>query len=217
MVKKPLKAYHCRTDWGEDHEIYFASRNIEARRWFASEHCEGQLGGISCTRIPWADEHAPGPVSAKILIDNGWWFECFHCSEMVNSDNQEPVYHGLYDVFCDQKCADEWRGEKRRSKIIERYALKAFTENLQHRLSIQHPLITHRHVFVSRKKETGRLGVHQIIISFKFPGQKYSDAEFRLDDRHGKPNFTCSHGDKEAFKSWLNKCARMGSATDPAI
>lgn len=197
-----LKAYHCFHDYVEHHEIYFEKTNISARKAFALEHLDGDLAGITCRHIKWADKFAPGPVPAAALINDGWWWECYSCSDPVDSYNQDPVFEDKTTVFCSTKCHDAYYANKRRVKIIEEFALKAFKKKLVDKLNGYQPDIKHEHIYVQRNN--GRLSVKQIVIEFNFPTQKYGSALYRIDQRKEEPHFSCCVGDKEAFRSWIS-------------
>lgn len=82
-------------------EIYFAKSRIEAVRWFANEHGDGdrEIAGISARREKQWDHYAPGPVPKMELIDAGWWMECHGCGVRIDIDavgTSEPYTSG-YD------------------------------------------------------------------------------------------------------------------------
>lgn len=78
------KAYKAK-DWsGELCAIIFAKSNVEARRFAAARFdCDVE----SVVRAAQYDEYKySGVVPPAVLISNGWWFECYHTGEHVNSD-----------------------------------------------------------------------------------------------------------------------------------
>lgn len=106
------KAYQVSCDHVECSEIYFTKSNIEARRWFADEHCGGELAGISCTRCHWADEYYPKYPPVKAWLENGYWFECQHCYNHVSDSCDGHVFEGRNWVFCDKKCQDDYHAKQ---------------------------------------------------------------------------------------------------------
>jgi hypothetical protein len=105
------KAYHVFHHTFEEHEIYFAKSNIEARRWFADEHCDGELSGISCKRCHWADEYYPKSPPVKAYLDHGWSFECQNCNYHVWGNSDWHVFEGRNWVFCDKECQDDYHAK----------------------------------------------------------------------------------------------------------
>lgn len=91
---------------GEVCEVVFARSNIEARRWFANEHCFGDLGGISCVRSNQFDKYSPGPVPMNVLLEYGWWFECANCYETVTHDTGSRVVK-KGRLYCSGACENE--------------------------------------------------------------------------------------------------------------
>ena len=84
---KPLLAYAVTEDFEGMGGIVFARSNIEARKWGAREYNDGELGGMTCKRVPWADRYASErdiPISA--MVDVGWHFECHGCGRRIDTD-----------------------------------------------------------------------------------------------------------------------------------
>lgn len=78
MTEK-LKAYEVREPDEGHCEIVFAEKSVVARREGANElGCEFEEVE-SCTRAPWADQYAPGPVPLHATLAHGWWHSCSGC------------------------------------------------------------------------------------------------------------------------------------------
>lgn len=89
----------------EDSEIIFAKSSIEAKRWWASEHGDGEkyITGISARRRQEWDQYAPGPVPSLELLDAGWSMECHGCGVRIDQDaigTSEPYTdHYTYEDY----------------------------------------------------------------------------------------------------------------------
>lgn len=112
------KAYQVSADFIECSEIYFTKTNIEARRWFADEHCDGELAGISCKRCHWADEYYPKSPPVKAYLDHGWQFECQNCNNHVSGYDKERIFEGRNWVFCDKECQDDYHAKQDQLEAI---------------------------------------------------------------------------------------------------
>lgn len=59
------------------------------------------------------DEFAlQGFVPAQRLLDDGWWFECWHCQTHVCGDEGNPVASG-HGVWCSSDCHAAWSVRKK--------------------------------------------------------------------------------------------------------
>lgn len=197
--------------------VIFAQHDIVARRIGADEYADGDLGGVSCRRAPWADAFAHKSLPASVMIAHGWHFECSECGSRIDedylSDNRMAV-DGVIgtqhsQVFCSSKCARRWYSMKRRRKAEESRAIEAFKEIVRKRFpdvdfcDEEHPFRGH-HAYVT--PESGGWNWQQVVVAFRFPGMKHGPAHFRMDSRH-KPGphlaaYTCCNGDKEAFEAY---------------
>ncbi len=93
-----MKAYAVQEDYEGTGAIIFAKHAIQARRWGANEFNGGELGGMTCRRAPWADQYAPGPIPAEVMMEHGWSFLCVRCERRV-LDLQEAVI-AKDNVYC---------------------------------------------------------------------------------------------------------------------
>ena len=143
-MDKQLKAYEVREPDEGHCRIVFATRNVVARREGAAELNIEFEEVESCTRAPWADQYAPGPVPVQAMIEAGWWYECeCGCGRRIdNGEGQnnidadgddgelnpmDPVYfdHGVY---WNQKCIDaeiEYRRQQEESKARDQAEVEA--------------------------------------------------------------------------------------------
>ena len=96
-----LKAYEVCCDWAEESIVHiFAKSGIVARREGAEE-LNLEFQDISyCRRAPSLDRFSPGPVPLRYKIESlGWWAECWHSYERIDSDTPNPLYIGTERVF----------------------------------------------------------------------------------------------------------------------
>jgi len=87
--------------WQDDHDdhdagnvVVFARTQLQARAKVARERGMA-LEEAAVVRRPEFDAHAPGPVPAEVLLANGWWLECGHCS------------HEIREGWCEDGCVDD--------------------------------------------------------------------------------------------------------------
>lgn len=125
-----MKAYLVDCDQENGAQLYFAETANQAKSHAANEEGIDYIEVTSCRRKPEYDQYAPGPVPAKVLIEDGWWFECYGCSRHVSNDGGYdydevmelggPVYRGNA-VWCSTACQtryDERRAEEKRQEQI---------------------------------------------------------------------------------------------------
>lgn len=89
--------------------IVFHSHGLAARRLGA-----GELGSeyeyVECCREKQYDEYSElGKVPTKVLLENGWWFECHYCGMKVYDDreNEDGTEFSLDDVVIDEGSCDD--------------------------------------------------------------------------------------------------------------
>lgn len=132
-----MKAFlvDCEQEGGA--QLYFAETAEQAKCYAANEEGIEYIEVTSCRRKPEYDQYAPGPVPTKVLIEDGWWFECHGCNRQVNEeagfdydedvDLDGPVYRGNA-VWCSTKCqqrSDEREAERMRQELAVRHAVLA--------------------------------------------------------------------------------------------
>lgn len=201
--------------------IVFANSNIEARKWGAHEYNDGELGGLSCRRVPWADRYQDKGIPAREMIAHGWWFECGQCGHTINEDwlcdNHLPI-DGVIgtqhsNVFCGKRCAKRFYSLERRRKAQERIAIDELKTVVRKRFGDVEfddtPARFHGHHARVVSSEHGWIRSY-VFVDFKFPGMKIGPASCRVDVDHvgwcrfGPPKieYLCCSGDREAFEAW---------------
>lgn len=136
--QEPLVAWQV--DGDEYGDIIFARSADEAAD-------RAEVWGVeSVRRTPKWDHLAPGPVPAKSLIDDNWWFECSNCGARVDTemdstanfdsegndldaDDIGPYFVGTRNVFCHAfcyaaSCSDETMRRNHEVALVELVATK---------------------------------------------------------------------------------------------
>ena len=204
-----LKAYAVQDDEGT--EIVFAEHNVVARRNGANR-LDNEFASVSCHRVPWADKYAPGPVPKLVLIDNGWWFECYRCGRKIDSDKEwwpendtdpveklNPVERG-HGIWCSQECYDNDIADQAARKMCDDAAIVELTKKLLE--TIPGVVIEEegKHAYCVIKD--GKYVSQQCIVHFRFPGCKIGAATFRYDAIGQEPSVCVCSGDMEAWTQW---------------
>lgn len=157
-----LKAFTVNEPMEYTGGIVFAKSNIVARRLGANEYNDGELGGMTVKRAPWADSFVGKLVPASIMIAHGWHFECSGCGRRIDSDladlwenEVQPEDSGRdmvkarrrycnwhpadvigtqsSAVFCDQQCKDAHDAYRAECKAKETWAIEAFKAKILRR------------------------------------------------------------------------------------
>lgn len=185
-MDKQLKAYVVREPDEGHCRIVFATRNVVARREGAAELNIEFEEVESCTRAPWADQYAPGPVPVQAMIEAGWWYECeCGCGRRIdNGEGQhnidadgddgelnpmDPVYfdHGVY---WNQKCIDaeiEYRRQQEEAKARD----KAEVESA---VLAKFPFATEITDHRSYAMVDGKADYKALQAQFRFPGGRWT-------------------------------------------
>lgn len=197
-----LKAYEVR-DSGEGYcVIQYATNSATARREGASKLDTDWDSIESCVRKPEFDAYAPGPVPPMVMIEHGWWFECFHCGRRVSNDMSEEIEDDGLDpddfvprasdiraVFCSAACEAESAANAR----LNEWAKDALAELFE--VKFPGATISHLHVYGTKLEKTKRgCGINSSV-RFRFPGAKY---ESRWD--FGEKEVWVPPIDLEAFR-----------------
>lgn len=210
-----MKAYLVQCDFLDENNatIRFADRNVVARREGANE-LDVEFQDVTCVRQPGYDEYAPGPVPLSVLVNNGWWQECFGCGLRLECglghthDGDEievdMVDHGSW-LYCTPACRDRDLEKRDLEKRIEAATVQYLEVELLRRLPGAEILDDAgqftTHVYVDRgEARQGR-------ISFTFPGSKHKASGFQFNDG-GEPDFYVPLGDHDAFQAWAKKQRR---------
>lgn len=197
------KAYAVSNDDG-DGIILFAKSDIEARRKGANDLDHDDISGLSCRRVPWADQYADtGIVPAADMIDAGWWLECRGCERRIDGDEMEDGNGDYYDPepcgtqhapYCTPQCQERYLRARARIKRAERRAFEVLKRELLRKIpgitidpmktepSQPGSIITgSHHSYVSREND-GTERIICVVVGFKFPGSRYGGS-YRYDRR----------------------------------
>lgn len=216
-----LRAYAVLEDCENTGGIVFAERPIVARREGASRYNDGDFGGVSCRRAPWADKFVGKPVPVSVMIANGWHFECHGCGATIDEawlhDEDLPLdgVIGTQEsaVYCSEICECRERlhvAIKRDHELRAIMALKAFVLKRFPGVKIRDDDSHKPHAYATN--ENGVWHVREVVVSFDFPGMKVSAAQCRINRGWRseriigpiRPEFSCCAGDKEAFEAWAD-------------
>jgi hypothetical protein len=216
---KPRRAY-CVRDNDSGSVIVFASSPAAARRQGANELDIDFETVNSCRRAAEFDAFAErGFVPCEELIAAGWRFECLGCSQQVNSDwegedaDGEPIdFNPIYEdhgVWCTPECKAADAQDRRIRKSMELAAIEDFKRRVLRRFPCVE-LEGQQHAFAAQRN--GRYALEQVIVSFRWPGQKIAPASYRYDNcgswtGYGPPDphFECCSGDREAFEAFARE------------
>jgi hypothetical protein len=131
--------------------VVFARNAMEARRLgvdeLRSHGVEAEFDCVEAVRSEGFDQYAPGPITCRMYLAEGWWWSCSECEHMVSDDGcddcveraeeeaeREADSEGVpaeecerrhpvireHEAFCDAICAERTDTERAR-----RAALKA--------------------------------------------------------------------------------------------
>lgn len=130
-----LKAYEVRESNEGNCVIVYAGKNVVARRHGAEElGCEFEEVE-SCTRAPWADQYAPGPVPLHASLAAGWWHGCCGCGCEFDADgirgleddkqpDIDPVQDSKGMDYCSPGCMmADWQ-KRQTQKALEAAAIE---------------------------------------------------------------------------------------------
>lgn len=215
-----LKAFAVLENDENTGAIYFAKRDIEARKAGANEFGDGDISNVSCRRAPWADEYAEaGVVPAKACIAHGWHFECCGCGSTIDEDyldEEDLLLDGVIGqqhgrVFCSEICECRFNLDKAISRDKERRMIDILKDVVRKRFPGVE-FADGKDNWKPHAYATSRGGVWQVeqaVVSFNFPGMKIGPASLRFDLDHRKigpvkPHYNCCFGDKEAFEAYAD-------------
>lgn len=217
---KPLKAYSVLENDEGTGSIYFARHRIEAHKWGANEHGDGELRYCTCRRTPWADRYAETrSIPAREAVAHGWWFECSACGAKVSESELydrrltvDGVIGSMFGlVFCDKRCAAHYLSITRRRKAFEAREVEKVRDIVRRRFGDVQFRDEKFDTHVYATPNLGGFHTGQVIVSFEFPGMKIGAASFRVDWPMGvrigqlEGGYTCCNGDREAFEAWARE------------
>lgn len=188
---KRLKAYQVRDDYEGHSCIQFAINNATARREGANELNIEWEEVETCRREPQFDQYAPGPVPPSVLIEHGWWFECWHCGEQVDEYTETEIVYEGSRVYCCMGCRQAAYAKSRRRQAAHAALIEVFES--------KYPdcTIKHVHVYDDELLPPAKIGGAMSSVSFMFPGAKYG-ATFVYGDDH----LLVAHGDLPEYYAW---------------
>lgn len=199
-----LKAYACMETYEYTGAIIFAKSNLEARKQSANEFNDGQLGGMTVNRAPWADKYgARHKIPIADMVDHDWHFECVYSGirieseiydygfETYNPDTKEyeddislvgktPVGFQDGPVFACQEYADLHWEEQRKRKTYEAEMLKMYRGIVLARfpdavlIDCDGRYGQGEHIYSVLASDGETRVVEQVTIPFEFPGMKYN-------------------------------------------
>lgn len=206
----------------EDYEcqggVIFAKSNLHARKIGANLWNDDELGGMTVKRRKDLDRYKDTGVPAKLLVWEGWRFECSGCGMTIDDDIHEDeglptdgiVGNESGRVYCSHACRAISLATEAHNKAYG----QAFTDMLKDMVRKRFPQFQHYfgewtpHSFVQQG------AVKQAIVYFDFPGRKYGPASLHYDhcgDRGStligpvKPYYQCASGDREAFEALVKE------------
>jgi len=222
MTRRPSPEARVAYTYNETDEwtggVVFARSNIEARRMGANLLNMDEIGGLTVQRRPDFDQYADTGVPARVLVEEGWWLECFGCDLRISDCGMEDaglpvsgiVGYEQGRVYCSHTCRMESQAEDAARDAFG----KAFLDMLQDVVRSRFPGAAihfgdgRHHAYVPRYWP---LVVQQASVEFDWPGQKIGPAslEYRHAGDHGRPligpvrpEFRCCYGDREAFEAF---------------
>ena len=127
-------------DYDEPGEVVVFARNaMEARRLGVDElrndGVDAEFDAVGAERAEAFDKYAPGPMTCRTYLAEGWHWSCSECEDMVTEDGcdecdarleeAEPCVEGSpcerlhpvireHEVFCNSTCAERTDAERAR-------------------------------------------------------------------------------------------------------
>jgi len=190
-------------------QVIFHTHGMAAKRLGAQE-LNTDFDGVTLKRAKEFDDYAEkGYVPVAVLIENGWWVECWGCNremreEMIGEDGNDfaldldgIIELGPMKAFHSKECKEAYQAMvididlrhcKYEREIRKRFPTVSFIEGTHNK----YPSYT-------------------CTLKAEFPGQKHWPAEFKIPDvrKDGKQKVEigCAMGDEEAFRLWLKEIA----------
>ena len=214
-----LKAFVVACPDHEHSAITFARSNIEARKWGASEWNDGELRGMSCTRIPGFDCYHETEVPASEMVEIGWWFECSNCDRRIDNDDDDEnriipseVIGTQYSaVYCNAACRDEHLARKARERSAGDNFLAMIRERIKSRFGPVDFVVGAFREHLFAQEVDGVVLIRDACLSFSFPGQLIGPASVRYQPKYivgpCRLEVFCCAGDAVAFEAFagINK------------
>lgn len=201
--------------------VIFAKDKRTAMRIGASEYGDGDVDYVTATRAKSLDCYEGTGVPARVLIADGWHFECHGCGMRIDDtslyDMRLPVSGvvGIENsaVYCCHTCRMEHLAREAAIKAYGIAFLDMLRDVVRARFGDGVEFVANGrrsdHFYIQRNAVP--LVVEEAHVGFNFPGMEIGPAQ--LDYRHEglngrnlvgpvKPYFTCCYGDREAFEAW---------------
>ena len=199
--------------------IIFAPDKRTARRWGANRYADGDESYVEVSRRRDLDRYEGGGVPARVLVHDGWWFECHGCSIMIREEDMDEAglpIDGIVGteggaVFCCHQCRMEYLSEKARREAFGEAFLDMLADRVRTRFgdsAVIEPREKH-HVYVPTWHEP--MVIKMARVAFRFPGMKHGAAwvEIRHEGPYGgeligpaRIEVFCPRGDQTAFQAW---------------
>jgi hypothetical protein len=223
---RPKKAFLAQgpdDDYGID--VIWAWSNIEARRIWADWKNEGELGGITCRRVPKFDKHEATGVPVGEMIALGCWTEtdCHHV--LGGEDDLQGPHIGVWGgtIYCNEDCKSKAIARRNRedraaaSMADEMMAwARARVGNLPMRIRHQYAedydgTPTVRDVSIAIDWDGGRYGDPWVRLAWPDPVVPFESGLSRVGQyvspsRYMGPPwlaFMVANGDRDAFEKYI--------------
>ena len=197
--------------------VVFAKSPVEARRIGASLYNDFEFAGLSVKRREDFDKYEESGVPARLLIEEGWWFECWNCDNTINENYLEDEELFIDDVigvvsgqvFCHRGCQKEFEILKKRIKKTEKDIINKIKKQVIKNFG--NISIDKTHVYV--REIQGEIIVQQCDVYFSFPEMKFGTAGFKYRPYDSQRDFVgpvqpevwVYTGDLETFKKWRER------------
>lgn len=182
-------------------KIVFHHHALAARR-IGAERLGMDFESVEIERKQQYDSYADrSRVPVKVLLDDGWWFECFGCSCRIERDENECNMADVvieddesYKLWCSAECkAEQDAADQRRID-----AHKAFKEAvLEKRPDLTFTKFT-------ADNESWAAQSYTPYAEFTFPGAKHGGGTVRIDniDVDTEIRWYVAQGDHEAWNQY---------------
>lgn len=212
--------------------VVFAKDKRTAQRVGANKWADGDIGYVETTRRKDLDRYEATGVPARVLVEDGWHFECHGCGMRIDDctfeDEGLPV-SGIVGnesgrVYCCHTCRMGALGREAQIKAMGEAFLDMLRDVVRTRFG-EVEFVTdetwRNRVHISSHRSP--FVVREASVAFGFPGQKLGPAT--LGYRHSnRPSggdmigpaeciFYCCTGDREAFEAWA--ASNKPSAVSP--
>lgn len=212
--------------------VVFAKDKRTARRIGANEWADGDIGYVEVTRRADLDRYEASGVPARLLVGEGWHFECCGCGMRIDDitfeDEGLPV-SGIVGnesgaVYCCHTCRMRALGRDAQMMAMRDAFLDMLRDEVRKRFGEVDFVLGgtwQNYVYICRSYDP--LVVSEASVAFNFPGQQIAPATivYRHPTRPSGADmigpaecrFRCCNGDREAFEAWV--ASNKPSAVSP--